>query len=337
MKAKEARGLALLCDEQGLIQQVLRNDLNLPEALVGHLFFGIVEEASRAKAMDFLVGLKTQGSLLDWEMNVQPARAVITLHFAAGRAGDSLLITASTTSDLSARFFADMMRINNEQTNTLRTMMKENAVRAREEMDHSRYEEISRLNNELVSAQRELARKNAELERLAAEVQRLSWVDELTQVYNRRGFFEFGRREVERSKRFKKPLSGLMLDIDHFKKVNDTHGHAIGDKVLKEVAARCSRQLRAVDIFGRYGGEEFSVLMPETTATKARILAERLRQKISNEPINTERGLLTISISVGIANLTGNTADLEGLLERADRALYQAKSLGRNRVCVEGE
>ncbi|MGB8212429.1 MAG: HAMP domain-containing sensor histidine kinase [Anaerolineales bacterium] len=166
MNEKHAHGLALLCDAQGLIQQVLRNDLDLAEALPGQTFFRIVDSASRAKALNFLTEVKAQGALLDWEMNVPGRNGVVTLHFAAGQAGDLLLITASTNGTLAARLYEDMLRINNEQMDMLRLALKDNAGTSRREPDLSQYDEISRLNNELVSMQRELARKNAELARL---------------------------------------------------------------------------------------------------------------------------------------------------------------------------
>jgi signal transduction histidine kinase len=166
MSEKQARGLALLCDAQGLIQQVLRNDLDLADVVPGQLFFRLVDSASRAKAMNFLAEIKVQGALLDWELNVPSGNEVITLHFAAGQAGDMLLITAATNGQLAAHLYEDMLRINNEQTNMLRAALKDNAEANRSEPGHSQYDEISRLNNELVAMQRELAKKNAELARL---------------------------------------------------------------------------------------------------------------------------------------------------------------------------
>jgi two-component system, OmpR family, sensor kinase len=166
MSEKETPGLALLCDPQGLIRQVLRNDLNLAELLPGRAFFRIVESASRGKAMNFLVEVKRKGAILDWEMNVPGSEGIITLHFAGGQAGEDLLITGSSNGKLAALLYEDMLRINNEQTDRLRLALKENLAASQPEHELSQYDEISRLNNELVSMQRELARKNAELQRL---------------------------------------------------------------------------------------------------------------------------------------------------------------------------
>jgi signal transduction histidine kinase len=165
MIEEQERGLAVLCDLQGLILRVLRNDLDLKKAVAGQLFFGLVDRASRMKAMNFLTELKEHGAVLDWEMNLPREGDVIPMHFAGGQAGDSLLITAAANSPLAARLYEDMLRMNNEQTDLLRTILKDNLVTTDAPSDFM-YNEISRLNNELVAIQRELARKNAELSRL---------------------------------------------------------------------------------------------------------------------------------------------------------------------------
>jgi diguanylate cyclase (GGDEF)-like protein/PAS domain S-box-containing protein len=172
---------------------------------------------------------------------------------------------------------------------------------------------------------------------LYARTQQLAITDSLTGLYNRRGFFELGRREVERARRFGRPLTAIMFDLDHFKRVNDAYGHPIGDQVLAGLAECCRHELREVDLLGRYGGEEFTVLLPESGLTTARPVAERLRRRVERAAIDTDRGPMTITISLGIAMLDENCADLEALLERADQALYAAKQTGRNRVCVWGK
>jgi diguanylate cyclase (GGDEF)-like protein len=169
---------------------------------------------------------------------------------------------------------------------------------------------------------------------LHAEVQRLAITDVLTGVRNRRGFFELGQRELERSKRFGHPLVALMLDLDHFKQVNDKYGHGIGDQVLAAVAARCLEQLRTVDLMGRYGGEEFAALLVEIDLEDAIIVAKRLCAALATTPIETDAGPLIITVSVGIAKMDGDCERLEELLAKADQALLTAKQSGRNQVCV---
>ncbi|MFQ5854661.1 MAG: diguanylate cyclase [Anaerolineae bacterium] len=183
----------------------------------------------------------------------------------------------------------------------------------------------------LLADQAAIVIRNAQLH---AEVQELAITDDLTGLYNRRGFFELGRREVERARRFGRSLTAIMFDLDGFKRVNDAYGHAIGDQVLTEVTARCQEELRHVDLLGRYGGEEFTVLLPETDLVDGRQVAERLRQVVSQTAIDTDAGPVTITVSLGIATLDRRHENLEALLECADRALYMAKQAGRNRVSV---
>jgi diguanylate cyclase (GGDEF)-like protein len=327
------QGLGLLCDLQGMILRVLKNDLDLENAQPGQLFLSIMESGSRTKAMNFMTELKAAGAALDWEMNVPATNGFMNLHFAGGVAAETMLITAATNGSMAEKLCEEMLLINNEQTNHLRSALK-NSLGSAEAPSDLMYNEISQLNNELVAMQRELAGKNAELKRLYADIEKLAVTDPLTGLYNRRGFFEKSDFELERAKRYGHALGSIMFDLDHFKKVNDTYGHAIGDLVLKEMAARFIPLIRKVDVFGRYGGEEFALILPETNLEKALVVAERLRHA-AREPIQTEQGILNITISMGISELKRSTTDVQSLLNCADQALYQAKEAGRDRVCVE--
>ncbi len=170
--------------------------------------------------------------------------------------------------------------------------------------------------------------------RLYAEVQLQSMTDSLTGIFNRRHFFALAERDFQRASRFSRPLSAIMLDIDHFKAVNDTHGHAVGDQVILAVAKLCRTSIRAIDILGRYGGEEFVFILPETDANGARQLAERLRQGLATVPITTQAGPLEITASLGVASNLVKVEDVTTLVANADAALYAAKEGGRNRVVV---
>lgn len=171
-----------------------------------------------------------------------------------------------------------------------------------------------------------------------AQLYRRSWMlavtDSLTGLYNRRHFFNVARSECERSRRYQRSLSLVMMDIDHFKLVNDTHGHTVGDVVLSEVANRLTNNIRSLDILARYGGEEFVVLMPETNIENATHLAERLRASLGDSPIIVDQLTIQVTISLGVAELGKECEDLQSLLNCADRALYQAKQAGRNRVSI---
>lgn len=167
---------------------------------------------------------------------------------------------------------------------------------------------------------------------LHAEMQELATTDTLTNLLNRHGFFELGRREVDRSHRFDRKLSAVMFDIDHFKQVNDEYGHTVGDQILAALAQRCRSELRAVDLLGRYGGEEFVALLIETGQTRAHSVAERLRLVISEAPFDTSAGSIAITVSLGVAELGEACSTLRRLIDCADKALYAAKKAGRNRV-----
>jgi diguanylate cyclase (GGDEF)-like protein len=167
---------------------------------------------------------------------------------------------------------------------------------------------------------------------LFGEVQRLAITDELTGVNSRRHLFELGQREFAQSVRFRKPLSAIMFDLDHFKEINDTLGHLVGDEVLAGVAARCARVLREVDVLGRYGGEEFAVILPDAKASDAVTVAERVRRAVGADPIETARGPVAVTVSVGVAEVGPGILDLKSLLDRADAAMYAAKEAGRDQV-----
>jgi diguanylate cyclase (GGDEF)-like protein/PAS domain S-box-containing protein len=170
--------------------------------------------------------------------------------------------------------------------------------------------------------------------RLFAQVQELAITDGLTGLYNRRYFSALGKREFNRANRFNHPLSAIMLDIDDFKKVNDSYGHPVGDQVLHAVANGCIRHLRDIDIVGRYGGDEFTVLLPETESAPACEVAERLRRWIASGPIVTQPRPIRITTSFGVAEVTKEVRGLDKLLENADTALYKAKESGKNRVAL---
>ena len=165
------------------------------------------------------------------------------------------------------------------------------------------------------------------------EIYRLTIVDGLTQLHNRRYLTDFLEREIARSRRHHRPLAVLMMDLDNFKVVNDDHGHLAGDFVLRELSYRLRPSVRREDLFARYGGEEFCLVLVETDLPEAADVAERIRAAISGEPFRFEETPLEVTVSVGVA-VTGGDNDLtpEGLVKLADDKLYAAKRAGRNRI-----
>ncbi len=178
-----------------------------------------------------------------------------------------------------------------------------------------------------------LASANARLEELAT-------TDELTGVPNRREWQRRCAHAVMLARRHQQPLAVLLLDLDHFKQVNDTYGHLIGDLTLRTVSRACQESLRGSDSFGRWGGEEFVALLPDTPLEDAQQVAEKLRHAVSAARIkldNAPVASMAVTVSIGVARLHAADADLDTLLTRADHALYFAKQTGRNRVVLETE
>ena len=186
---------------------------------------------------------------------------------------------------------------------------------------------------EAIAAQAALAIANA---RLYQQTLELSFTDPLTGVANRRQLFLRLEQEFARSVRFGDALSIVMIDLDHFKKINDTQGHTVGDGVLRGVAMTLRRNVRRIDVVARYGGEEFCVLLPRVGKQEAREVAEKLRRAVDEAPLaGPESGeKLRVTVSLGVATLGTDADDVAGLVERADSALYEAKRLGRDRVVL---
>jgi diguanylate cyclase (GGDEF)-like protein len=190
----------------------------------------------------------------------------------------------------------------------------------------------------LRNLQRSLVKKNLELQteiterkKLQAALEHLAITDSLTGIYNRRHFLQVTEVELARSIRYEHAMSILMIDIDKFKHVNDRYGHLVGDQILLNVAERLQCELRIHDVLGRYGGEEFAILLPETCFSDGHLVAERLRIAVADEPFRSEVGAINITISLGLSCMEGERGiTVEKLLDEADQALYAAKHDGRN-------
>lgn len=174
------------------------------------------------------------------------------------------------------------------------------------------------------------------LRELNADLERMAMVDPLTGVANRRYFYQRAAIEIDAAHRRRSRLACLMLDIDFFKAVNDGHGHAAGDQVLKRVADIVSAGIRPYDLLGRLGGEEFAVLLPDADLATAGMIAERLRNAIFASPAQIDGVVLPVTVSIGVSLLAPEDAAIDPLLDRADRALYEAKNAGRNKVVGPG-
>ncbi|MBI3994656.1 MAG: diguanylate cyclase [Nitrospirae bacterium] len=192
--------------------------------------------------------------------------------------------------------------------------------------------------NARVKAMLRLKELQDKLKTRVRQLERLAIIDELTGLYNKKYLIEFLRREINRSKRFGFMLSCVMLDVDHFKRINDTHGHVRGDRVLKELGGLLGNVIRNYDFAARYGGDEFTLVLPQQShPLGAKDMADRIHQAVEKHSFGkTASGhAMRVTVSMGMATLMPENAnEYETLLERADKALYKAKSLGRNRIAV---
>jgi diguanylate cyclase (GGDEF)-like protein/PAS domain S-box-containing protein len=185
-------------------------------------------------------------------------------------------------------------------------------------------------------AEQALEEANRELQTALARQRQLAHTDELTDINNRRYLYELAEHEFEIAARYQQPLSVIMFDIDHFKEVNDTFGHTVGDQILQRVTQTARAELRSTDVIGRYGGEEFVIVLPMTNAQKAHPLAERIRMGVAAMRVPTEKGDAVVTISIGIVEMThdAQTGSIEVMIHRADEAMYAAKQAGRNRTKI---
>jgi diguanylate cyclase (GGDEF)-like protein len=194
--------------------------------------------------------------------------------------------------------------------------------------------DFQKLQSEFEKTKRALEIREIEVKSILIQAHELANVDAMTFIPNRRKIIVELQEEVIRSDRYGTPLSISILDIDHFKKVNDTYGHTTGDETLRRVAARLRELIRHPDVIGRYGGEEFLIVLPNSEARAAAEQASRLCRDIRNTKIEANNHVLSVTVSVGIAQFKIGQESWEGFLNRADEALYQAKNNGRDRWVV---
>ena len=195
------------------------------------------------------------------------------------------------------------------------------------------FKERDRFLAEMVARQAGIAIQNA---RRFEEAQHLATRDSLTGLFNRRYFFEMAAREYERARRYDRPISAILLDLDNLKQINDTCGHQTGDLALQKVAQLCIFNLRRPDLIGRYGGDEYVMLLPETPLANALSVAERLRTEIKRTPLEVEGQRIALSVSIGVATLRSDTRSLETLIDQADQAQYESKHSGKDQVRAWG-
>jgi diguanylate cyclase (GGDEF)-like protein len=194
--------------------------------------------------------------------------------------------------------------------------------------------ELIEKNKEVETQKKALRDMNSYLEEKNEQLFLHSTIDPLTNTYSRRYFTELFSKELTKSKRHHSPLCCIIFDIDHFKKVNDNYGHLAGDYILKSVSKIIHREIRNEDIFGRYGGDEFVIVLPAINLNNAEIVAEKIRKSIHNETFVFDTINIKVTLSIGISSVDDSIDTIEAAIENSDSALYLAKGNGRNRVEV---
>jgi diguanylate cyclase (GGDEF)-like protein len=227
----------------------------------------------------------------------------------------------------------DANHFTEEDVRTMTTLAAQIAVAVQNARLFSEHKQVE---DELRRAKESLEVVNMELRFAFEHEQHMARTDTLTRINNRRNLFELAEHEFEVAKRYQQPLSIIMFDLDHFKNINDTYGHSVGDKMLERVAQVTHAQLRDVDIIGRYGGEEFVIVLPVTNAQKAFLLAQRILESVSAIRVHTDHGTAAVTLSIGIAETIHAPQDesVESVIRRADEAMYAAKQAGRNRAVI---
>lgn len=441
-------GIAFVCSPDGVIKEIFRDELNMSKKVTpGQSFVDLVDKENKEKASLFLHTVSRNKAAFDWEINVSDGPKITTFHFAGTLIHNDIFVIGAKSRSEVVLLFEEISKINNEQANTLRSVIKDASLKKHSWADRELelYDELSSLNNQLINLQRELVKKNFEIKKseemfkalaessltgvflfqdlflyinptmkkitgytenelltmhpweiiapefrerakqaigersqgrkdpilykeiklvtkdgeerwgavytnsieykgrlaelgnliditekrkLEEELIRAATTDKLTETFNRRKFESLLSSEIERANRYFIPLSLCMFDIDHFKMVNDTYGHLTGDHVLKTLANVARNTARKVDSLGRWGGEEFVVLLPETDLEGAKELAEKIRKSVEEHPFEWIR---TLTCSFGVTQFKDRES-IDSFIKRADDALYSAKNKGRNRV-----
>ena len=335
-------GAALVCDLRGVITRVAQDGIGITGRCIGQARFAdIVDPASTEKAVEFVTSITNNGAAFDWQLCLDIDGQIHGFQCMGFSDGSQIWIILANSPFAASRVLDEMTLMQNEQTGMLRAALKYASQVARSTKDESQFEELTQLYNDLGKTQRELAQRNAELEALRAKLESkqselitanakldaLATMDGLTGIGNRRTFQAWIEAEFARSARYLTPLALMMLDVDRFKSLNDSFGHQAGDDVLKMLGQLLASSARATDLVGRYGGEEFAVILVNSDQAAAREAAERLRKQIEMQRWPHR----AITASIGIASWGPGVDSAAELINQADKALYFSKEHGRNR------
>jgi diguanylate cyclase (GGDEF)-like protein len=326
------KALGIICNLEGQIVRVVQDDFGItPGVVLGESrLLDLLDGDSHKIFFDFLEAIRKRKVVSNWELDFRASHDFIPLSLSGMLQDEGICLVAAQRAEETEYLYKEIMSMMNAQVDKLRQVSKEHEKSVQRNL--AELEEFSRLTNELITAQRELAKKNIALERANAQLYELATHDMLTGAENRRFFFERVEEELHGVERFGRSFGMLLMDIDHFKIINDTFGHLVGDKVLQSIGEVHRATLRGIDHFCRFGGEEFAVLLTATDYPGMVTVAERLRKNLAETIYESPKGKVSFTVSIGALLVTNGRASLEELLEEVDTLLYRAKGQGRD--CV---
>ncbi len=305
------------CDWNTTIKNIIHSTLDSKLIYVGKPLYTVFHKNSQKKVLNFCKDIKKNNFSYGWDLNIEQNNEIVNM-ILSGAIIDNKILIALTEKDTSiSKYYEEMLRVNNQQINQIRVLQQKLA--SFEDNLATQFDEISKLNNELINTKRLLEQKNASLEQLNNRLERISTTDELTKLYNRRYFFDNIKSEISRAKRMNYTVTLLSIDINNFKRVNDTLGHLAGDKLLKKLACIIQEKIRdGLDIPFRFGGDEFLILLSDCNKDQALIIAKRIDSQFKS---HTE----IASLAYGVKELDLDNPNIENLLLEADKNMYKHK------------
>jgi len=306
------------CNWDGNIREILHSTFEETILDEGKPLVNIFQTDSQAKVINFCNKIKKDNFAYGWQLNIEADQRIIEVLMSGALVKDEIIIAISEKDSSIGKYYEEMLKINNCQANEIRSLQQK---LARFEQDLTKqFDEISKLNNELINTKRLLEQKNARLESLNKKLEKISVTDELTKLYNRRHFFDIIENEINRAKRMNYKITLLSIDINNFKKVNDTYGHLEGDELLKKLANIITQNIRdGLDIAFRFGGDEFTILLSDCSKNKALTIAKRIDEKF-------KKSTDIASLAYGVEELDIYNPDIKYVLKEADKKMYSHKA-----------
>jgi len=305
------------CNWDGKIEEILHSTLGNSFFVEGKPLSLMFHKDSQDKIDNFCQAIKKNKFTYGWDLNLEIDGTILNMILSGAIVENDILIALTEKDSSISKYYEEMLKLNNQQTNKIRELQQK--LITFENDLANQFDEITKLNNDLINTKRLLEQKNATLERLNSELERISITDELTGLYNRRHFFDTIEKEINRAKRMDYSITLLSIDINNFKKVNDTLGHLTGDKLLKTLAKIIKENVRdGLDIPFRFGGDEFTLLLSDCQKEQSLIIANRINNQFKK---HTD----IASLAYGAEELDLNNPNIEYVLQEADKKMYEHK------------